>query len=59
VPRGADRGTYWHELSEEALAAYARDRDEDVRYSARNEQGRRQAGAPPPESGRPVQASFL
>ena len=59
VPRGPERGTYWHELPEDRLAAYARDRDEDVRFSARNEQRRRQAGAPPPESGRPVQAVLL
>ena len=59
VPRGSDRGTYWHELTDEALAGYARDRDEDMRFSARNEQRRREVGAPPPESGEPVQASFL
>ena len=59
VPRGPERGTYWHELSADALAAYARDRDEDVRYSARNEQRRREVGGPPPESGEPVQDSFL
>ena len=59
VPRGPERGTYWHELSEDRLAAYARDRDEDVRYSAANEQQRRRVGAAPPESGAPVQTSFL
>nr|WP_031551713.1 3'-5' exonuclease [Parvularcula oceani] len=59
VPRGSDKGTYWHELNEEALAAYAKDRDEDIRHSARNEQRRRQMDAPPPQSGRPVQDSFL
>ena len=59
VPRGPERGAYWHELSAETLARFAADRDEDLRYSARNEQRRREVGAPPPESGVPVQTSFL
>ena len=59
MPRGPDRGTYWHEMSAETLARYAKDRDEDVRYSARNEVARREAGAAPPQSGAPVQESFL
>ncbi|MBB4658608.1 3'-5' exonuclease [Parvularcula dongshanensis] len=59
VPYGADKGTYWHELTDADLARYARDRDEDVRYAANNEQKRRQVGASPPQSGKPVQESFL
>ena len=59
MPRGPAKGTYWHEMDEETLGRLAKDRDEDVRYSAANELRRREAGAPPSESGAPVQRSFL
>ena len=59
MPRGPDKGAYWHEMDDETLARHARDRDEDIRYSAANELRRREAGAPPPRSGAPVQESFL
>lgn len=59
MPRGPAKGTYWHEMDEETLERLAKDRDEDIRYSAANERRRRAVGAPPPESSKPVQTSFL
>jgi exodeoxyribonuclease X len=41
VPYGPHRGTYWTELEEPVLRRFAQDRDEDVRFSARNELARR------------------
>jgi exodeoxyribonuclease X len=54
VVAGPDRGKAWRELDAEALAGWARDRDEDVRYSAQYEIERRGGGAvtpaaPPPQ----------
>lgn len=45
VPAGAERGRYWRDLDEAALARLAADRDEDVRFSAGHEQARRRGGA--------------
>lgn len=41
VPSGPDRKRPWGELSDDALAGYARDRDVDIRFSAEAEQRRR------------------
>jgi exodeoxyribonuclease X len=41
VPSGPDRKQPWAELSDDALANYARDRDIDIRFSAEIEQRRR------------------
>ncbi len=41
VPAGPERGKAWSELDDEALARFATDRDEDVRYSASIEIERR------------------
>lgn len=46
VPAGPNRGKPWSEIDDDALAAAAADRDEDVRHSARHEAARR--------NGRPV-----
>ena len=48
VVAGPERGRSWRELSSEALDACARDRDEDVRYSARFEIERRTGHPPAP-----------
>lgn len=37
VPSGASRGRRWRDLGDEALAAFASDRDLDVRFSAQHE----------------------
>lgn len=44
VRSGRDRGKEWHEIDDEALAAFAADRDPDVAYSAASEQARRHGG---------------
>ena len=44
VPAGADRGRHFTELDDEPLARLARDRDEDVRFSAETEIRRRAGG---------------
>lgn len=51
VPSGPDRGKSWLELDREALDRFALDRDEDVRFSAATELGRRGevVEPPPPE----------
>ncbi len=41
VPAGPHRKRPWNELSDDALSAFARDRDVDVRYSASEEMRRR------------------
>jgi exodeoxyribonuclease X len=41
VPSGPDRKRPWGELGDAALEAYARDRDVDIRFSAKTEQRRR------------------
>lgn len=43
VPAGVDRGKPWSSLSTEALAALARERDPDIRFSAETEMRRRGA----------------
>ena len=48
VPYGADRGRAWRELGDDELSRYSADRNEDVRFSARHELGRRRGAAPPP-----------
>ena len=44
VPRGPDRGTYWHELPDASLRTYASDRDQDIRFSARRALEARERG---------------
>ena len=58
VPAGPERGRYWRELATDTLQAFARDRDEDVRFSAQTELRQRGAGEAP-EVPRPVQGSLL
>lgn len=41
VPSGPDRGKSWLDLTEESLRALARDRDQDVRFTAEAERARR------------------
>ena len=41
VPAGPERGKGWAELDDETLRRFARDRDEDVRFSAETELSRR------------------
>ena len=48
VRSGPDRGRDWRELDEESLAAFARDRDPDVRYTAEQELARRHGDGPGP-----------
>lgn len=58
VPSGPDRRRPWGELSDNALAGYARDRDVDIRFSAETEQRRRgNHGAVPAKDD--VQSSLL
>ena len=47
VPAGPERGRAWSELDAAGLAAFAADRDEDVRYSATAEIERRGGAAVP------------
>ncbi|WP_419825274.1 3'-5' exonuclease [Sphingomonas sp.] len=58
VPAGAERGRHWTELEDEALERYARDRDEDVRFSATTEIERRGRGGMRQERG-PMQGLLL
>ena len=58
VPSGPDRKRPWAELSDNALANYARDRDTDVRFSAETEQRRRGGEVAIPALGQ-VQGSLL
>jgi exodeoxyribonuclease X len=58
VPTGPDRRRAWSELSDEASAAYAGDRDVDVRYSANTEM-RRRGTADGIAVRRPMQRSLL
>ena len=44
VPAGPERGRSWDELNDYVLAGFARDRDEDVRFSAESELRRRGRG---------------
>lgn len=48
VVAGPDRGRAWSDLSAEALEQFARDRDEDVRFTAQTELRRRGDHRPPP-----------
>jgi exodeoxyribonuclease X len=41
VPSGLDRGKSWDRLSPDALMAFVRDRDADIRFSAQTELARR------------------
>ncbi|MES2442168.1 MAG: 3'-5' exonuclease [Pseudomonadota bacterium] len=41
---GPDRGKEWREIDDESLAGFLGDRDEDVRYTARQEVERRRGG---------------
>ena len=58
VPYGTDRGRYWSELTDDELQRYMSDRNEDVRFSARTEAGRRK-GAEPASALRPAQGKLL
>jgi len=44
VPSGPERGRSWAELDDATLTRFAADRDEDVRFSASSELGRRRGG---------------
>lgn len=58
VPSGLDRGKAWAEVAGDALAALAKDRDADLRYSAQTELRRRGDG-PSPNPAAQVQRSLL
>lgn len=58
VPAGAHRGRYWRDLDEAELLPFARDRDEDVRFSADTELRRRRDGVPD-VAAPPVQGTLL
>lgn len=58
VPAGPERGRYWEELEGDTLRRLARDRDEDVRFSAGTELQRRE-GVEKPAPAEPVQGSLL
>ncbi|ANG99272.1 DNA polymerase III subunit epsilon [Brucella pseudogrignonensis] len=58
VPSGPDRGKSWDRLSTETLDAFLRDRDGDIRFSARTELIRR-GELKPPENRAPQQGSLL
>jgi len=57
VYAGPLKGKPWHEVDDASLAAFAADRDEDVRFTARHEQVRR--GGVPFVAPAPRQASLL
>ncbi len=61
VPAGPERGRYWRELPTETLQGFARDRDEDVRFSAQTELARRGTGEVSALSDvpRPIQGRLL
>ena len=44
VRYGPDRGKEWREITEESLATFLSDRDEDVRFTAQTEYARRRGG---------------
>lgn len=56
VPSGPERGRSWADLSDTVLASLALDRDTDIRFTARTEQGRRGETAPtaPPTPGQGI-----
>ena len=58
VPSGPDRGKAWSVLTESALSAAVKDRDESIRFSAETEIQRRH-GLPRPHPEPPLQGSFL
>ncbi len=58
VVSGPDRGRYWRELANDALDTFARDRDEDVRFSAQTELRRRGKGGET-ETVSPAQGALL
>jgi exodeoxyribonuclease X len=58
VPAGPERGRHWPELEIEALQRLARDRDEDVRFSAETEL-RRRGHSQEPVATEPAQRSLL
>lgn len=59
VPAGPDRGRSWDELDDEALERFARDRDEDVRFSAATALRSRRRGGASPIAAAPAQGSLL
>lgn len=58
VPSGPDRGKPWDRLSAEALDAFTRDRDIDIRFSAATEVSRR-GGLLEPAIAEPRQGTLL
>ena len=58
VPYGLDRGRYWRELDDDQLQRYLKDRNEDVRFSARKEMENR-GGEVPAEKPDPAQTRLL
>jgi exodeoxyribonuclease X len=52
VPAGPERGRHWPELDDATLDRFARDRDEDVRFSATTEIEQRRGGGRREERGR-------
>ncbi len=58
VPSGPDRGKSWDRLTDEALREFTRDRDIDVRFSARTELARR-GEDDGPERTEPAQRTLL
>ena len=57
APAGPDRGRAWREMDDATLARYAADRDEDIRFSATHEIGRRRGGGDRPAA--PAQPRLL
>jgi exodeoxyribonuclease X len=58
VPSGPDRGKSWERLSFDALSEFLRDRDADIRFSAKRELTRR-GDVLPPDVSEPAQGSLL
>nr|WP_295112793.1 DNA polymerase III subunit epsilon [uncultured Caulobacter sp.] len=58
VPTGPDRGKPWRRLDDEALRAFARDRDAALRFSAETEL-RRRGGTPEPAPAEPAQRTLI
>ena len=58
VPSGPERGRRWSELDDAMLQGFAKDRDEDVRFTARTELQRREGGAAFP-SVEPAQGNLI
>lgn len=57
VPAGPERGQYWRDLDDARLQRFAKDRDEDIRFSARTELNSRRTDGTSPAP--PAQGSLL